>query len=138
MTRFARVSALIDDVLRHLHMLFDAVFGLGYSIGAVRAETRMWLAVKTGPVAIASRMFRTVASVWRLLTLFFLSPMAGRFSPVALVLRILGLVPDDADSTVNLWANTDQELSAEDEELQHSVLADDEPRHDLNRESSNM
>lgn len=96
MTRFARVSALIDDVLRHLHMLFDAVFGLGYSLGAFHAEARLWLALKTGPVAALVRVVRAVASVWRLLTLFFLSPMAGRYSPVALVLRILGLVPDDA------------------------------------------
>lgn len=95
MARFARVSALVDDVLRHLHMLFDAIFGLGYTLGAVHAEARLWFAVKTGPVAAFTRAIRSVASVWRLLTLFFLSPMAGRFSPVALVLRILGLVPED-------------------------------------------
>lgn len=94
MARFARVSAMIDDVLRHLHMLFDAIFGLGYTLGAVHAETRLWLAVKTGPVAAITRAVRSVSSIWRLLTLFFLSPMAGRYSPIALVLRILGLVPE--------------------------------------------
>lgn len=94
MARFARVSAHIDEVLRHLHMLFDAVFGLGYSLGAMREEARLWLANKTGPVAIVCRILRAFTSVWRILSLFFLSPMAGRYSPVATVLRILGLVPD--------------------------------------------
>lgn len=97
MTRFARVSTLIDDVLRHLHMLFDAVFGLGYSVGAVREEARMWLAVKSGPVALIWRALRTALSVWRVLCIFFMSPMAGRYSPVALVLRILGLVPEEEE-----------------------------------------
>lgn len=98
MTRFARVSAHIDEVLRHLHMLFDAVFGLGYSLGAMREEARMWLANKTGPVAILWRILRAVTSIGRILSIFFLSPMAGRYSPIALVLRVLGLVPNDLNT----------------------------------------
>ncbi|KAI0561038.1 Peroxin 13 [Gracilaria domingensis] len=95
MARFARVSSMIEDILRNLHMLFDALFGLGYSLSAFKHEATMWLAVKTGPVAYVARVLRRAASVWKLLCLFFMSPLAGRFSPVALVLRILGLVPED-------------------------------------------
>lgn len=95
MARFARVSSMIEEVLRHLHMLFDAIFGLGYSIGAFRQEASQWLAIKTGPVGYLARLIRRAANVWRLLCLFFMSPAAGRFSPVALVLRILGLVPEE-------------------------------------------
>lgn len=119
MARFARVSAHIDEVLRHLHMLFDAVFGLGYSLGAMREEARLWLANKTGPVAIVCRLLRAFTSIWRILSLFFLSPMAGRYSPVAIVLRILGLVPDNAnyyhnppeDATLPHAQPEDQQLS---------------------------
>lgn len=106
MSRFARVSSMIEDVLRNLHMLFDAVFGLGYSLGAFRQEARMWLAIKTGPVGFVARVLKRASNVWRLLCLFFMSPMAGRFSPVALVLRILGLVPEEDPlevTLVDLW-----------------------------------
>lgn len=111
MSRFARVSTLVEDVLRHLHMLFDAIFGLGYSIGAFREEARLWLGVKTGPVAYLARLLKRAANVWRLLCVFFMSPMAGRFSPVALVLRILGLVPDEDPLDVSLaemWRSREQ------------------------------
>lgn len=107
MARFARVSSMIEEVLRHLHMLFDAIFGLGYSVGAFRREAAQWLAVKTGPVAYLARLIRRAANLWRLLCLFFMSPAAGRFSPVALVLRILGLVPEDdplEHSLAERWA----------------------------------
>lgn len=121
MARFARVSAHIDEVLRHLHMLFDAVFGLGYSLSAMREEARLWLANKTGPVAVACRLFRAFTSLWRILSLFFLSPMAGRYSPVAVVLRILGLVPDH----INYYHNTpeDPPVPNAPSEPQHSVNA---------------
>lgn len=95
MARFARVSSMIEDVLRNLHMLFDALFGLGYSLNAFRHEAKMWLSAKTGPFAVVAKIMRRASSVWRLLCLFFMSPLAGRFSPIALVLRILGLVPED-------------------------------------------
>ncbi|PXF43397.1 hypothetical protein BWQ96_06892 [Gracilariopsis chorda] len=95
MARFARVSSMIEDILRNLHMLFDALFGLGYSLSAFRHEAKMWLSVKTGPLAVVAKIVRRASNVWRLLCLFFMSPLAGRFSPVALVLRILGLVPED-------------------------------------------
>lgn len=111
MSRFARVSALIEEVLRHLHMLFDALFGLGFSIGAFRQEASLWLAIKTGPVGYLARLVRRASNVWRLLCLFFMSPMAGRFSPVALVLRILGLVPEEDPldaSLTELWRNQEQ------------------------------
>jgi hypothetical protein len=94
MQRFARVSALMEEVLRNLHMLFDGVFGLGYSIGAFHQEASRWLAIKSGPVALLKRIVAHVARLWRLVALFLCSPMAGRFSPVALVLRILGVVPE--------------------------------------------
>lgn len=121
MSRFARVSALIEDVLRNLHMLFDAMFGLGYSIGAFRAETQLWLSIKTGPVAYIARLFSRAMTVWRLLCLFFMSPMAGRFSPVALVLRILGLVPEDDPLEVplaDLLRRTSSNSSDRDEQQQ--------------------
>lgn len=107
MSRFARVSSMIEEVLRHLHMLFDAIFGLGYSLGAFRQEAGQWLGVKTGPVGYLARLLRRAANLWRLLCLFFMSPAAGRFSPVALVLRILGLVPEDDPleaSMAEMWS----------------------------------
>lgn len=106
MARFARVSSMIEEVLRNLHMLFDAIFGLGYSVGAFRQEAGQWLAIKSGPVGYVARLIRRAANVWRLLCLFFMSPAAGRFSPVALVLRILGLVPEEDPldaSLLELW-----------------------------------
>lgn len=118
MARFARVTALVDDVLRHVHMLFDAVFGLAYAVGAARAETAMWLALKQGPVAFLSRVVRAVSSIWRLVALFLLSPMAGRFSPVALVLRILGLVPHDATPITQAQAQQQPLDTAGDEQQQ--------------------
>jgi hypothetical protein len=100
MQRFARVSGLLEEVLRNVHLLFDGVFGLGYSLGAFQDEARMWLAVKSGPVAFALRLLSGMRRLWRLLVLFFCSPMAGRFSPVALVLRIVGVAPDDSSFVV--------------------------------------
>jgi hypothetical protein len=94
MQRFARVSAMMEEMLRNLHMLFDGLFGLGYSIGAFHQEASRWLAVKSGPVALLKRVVAHIARLWRLIALFLCSPMAGRFSPVALVLRILGVVPE--------------------------------------------
>eukprot|EP00737_Agarophyton_chilense_P003609 gb/GEZJ01004277.1/.p1 GENE.gb/GEZJ01004277.1/~~gb/GEZJ01004277.1/.p1 ORF type:complete len:280 (-),score=22.37 gb/GEZJ01004277.1/:285-1124(-) len=102
MARFARISSMIEDILRNLHMLFDALFGLGYSLGAFKHEATMLLAVKTGPVAHIAQLLRRAFSVWRLLCLFFMSPLAGRLSPVALVLRILGLVPEDGPFEIAL------------------------------------
>lgn len=112
MARFARVSSMIEDVLRNLHMLFDAVFGLGYSLGAFQQEARLWMAIKTGPVGVVARVLRRALSIWRLLCLFFVSPLAGRFSPVALVLRILGLVPEEDPlevSLMDLWRQREGE-----------------------------
>lgn len=93
MQRFARVSGLMEEVLRHLHMLFDGIFGLGYSLGAFQEEARMWLAVKSGPTAFLVRMLGKLARLWRLVTIFLCSPFAGEFSPVAFVFRLLGLTP---------------------------------------------
>lgn len=80
-------------------MLFDAVFGLAYSVGALRHELGGWLACKHGPTAAIVRLLRRLGGggVWRVLYLVLLSPVAGRFSPVALVLRILGLVPEEVE-----------------------------------------
>lgn len=131
MTRFARVTALVDDVLRHVHMLFDAVFGLAYAVGAARAETAMWLALKQGPVAFLSRIVRAVSSIWRLVALFLLSPMAGRFSPVALVLRILGLVPPDATLITQQQPQQQQLDSAGDERQQQQQQQPQQQQHQI-------
>lgn len=112
MTRFARVSSMIEDVLRNLHMLFDAIFGLGYSLGAFRQELRLWLAIKEGPVGHIARFIRKASSMWKLLCIFFLSPLAGRFSPIAFVLRVLGLVPEDdllESSLLAMWREREGE-----------------------------
>lgn len=95
MQRFARVSALLEEVLRNLHLLFDGVFGLGYSVGAFHDETQLWLSVKTGPVAFLKRIYLKLARLWRLITLFLCSPFAGEFGPMGLVLRLLGLAPNE-------------------------------------------
>lgn len=108
MQRFARVSGLMEEVLRNLHMLFDGVFGLGYSLGAFHNEARMWLAVKSGPAAFAMRMFAKLTRLWRLLTIFLCSPLAGEFSPVAIVLRILGIAPpeDTGNAHDDSWSSS--------------------------------
>lgn len=93
MQRFARVSGLMEEVLRHLHLLFNGVFGLGYSLGAFHDEARMWLAVKTGPAAFVMRLVAKLTRLWRLITIFLCSPLAGEFSPVSLVLQLLGVAP---------------------------------------------
>lgn len=95
MQRFARVSGLMEEVLRNLHLLFDGVFGLGYSIGAFHDEAKMWLSVKTGPVAFIRRVCAKLARLWRLITLFLCSPFAGEFSPISLVLQLLGFAPTE-------------------------------------------
>lgn len=100
MQRFARVSGLLEETLRNLHLLFDGVFGLGYSLGAFYDEARLWLAVKTGPAAFLVRVAKKLAKLWRLLALFLVSPLAGEFSPVGLVLRMLGIVPAEENPGV--------------------------------------
>lgn len=95
MQRFARVSALLEEVLRNLHLLFDGVFGLGYSIGAFHDEAQLWLSVKTGPAAFLKRIYLKLARLWRLITLFLCSPFAGEFGPMGFVLRLLGIVPSE-------------------------------------------
>eukprot|EP00173_Palmaria_palmata_P005401 Plantae.Rhodophyta-Palmaria_palmata.ctg9528.p1 GENE.Plantae.Rhodophyta-Palmaria_palmata.ctg9528~~Plantae.Rhodophyta-Palmaria_palmata.ctg9528.p1 ORF type:complete len:241 (+),score=23.99 Plantae.Rhodophyta-Palmaria_palmata.ctg9528:77-799(+) len=95
MQRFARVSGLLEEILRNLHLLFDGVFGLGYSVAGFYDEARLWLAVKSGPAAFFVRVARKLAKLWRLLTLFFCSPLAGEFSPVGLLLRLLGIAPSE-------------------------------------------
>lgn len=94
MARFARVSALVEDALRSLHLLFDALFGLGVSASAFSRELAVLLRAKTGPGAFIARCIRRLGRLWRLLTMVFVSPVGGRFSPVAVVLRVLGLVPE--------------------------------------------
>lgn len=110
MQRFARVSSMVEEVLRNLHMLFDAMFGLGCSLGAFRQEARMWLAVKQGPAAFVARLLKRIARLWKLLFMFIMSPVAGRFSPVAVVLRILGLVPED-DINFDAWLQAQEHTS---------------------------
>lgn len=95
MQRFARVSSLLEEVLRNLHLLFDGVFGLGYSIGAFHDEAQLWLSVKSGPAAFLKRIYLKLARLWRLITLFLCSPFAGEFGPMGFVLRLLGIVPSE-------------------------------------------
>lgn len=112
MHRFARVSSLLEEVLRNLHLLFDGVFGLGYSVVAFYDEAKLWLAVKSGPAAMILRIWRRLRGVWRLLILFFCSPLAGKYSPVALALQIMGLVPSDGLSADELLEAQDVSASA--------------------------
>lgn len=110
MQRFARVSGLLEEVLRNLHLLFDGVFGLGYSIGAFHDEAQLWLSVKTGPVAFLKRIYQKLARLWRLITLFLCSPFAGEFGPMSLALRILGIAPSEqalmADAGDEIFSNS--------------------------------
>lgn len=94
MARFARVSALVEDALRSLHLLFDALFGLGVSASAFSRELAVLLQAKTGPGAFIARCIRRLGRLWRLLMMVFVSPIGGRYSPVAVALRVLGLVPE--------------------------------------------
>jgi hypothetical protein len=103
MQRFARVSGLMEEVLHNLHVLFDGVFGLGYSIGAFHDEARLWLSVKTGPAGILRRIYLKCRRLWRLITLFLCSPFAGEFSPLSLVLRLLGVAPAESLPDVDLF-----------------------------------
>lgn len=95
MQRFARISSILEEVLRNFHMLLDGIFGLGYNLSMFSEEVKAWLTLKVGPGAVIARLLRRAAHYWRQICAFFCSPLAGRFSPVALVLQILGLAPLD-------------------------------------------
>lgn len=90
MARFARVSAAVDDALRSLHMLFDALFGLGVAAGALFGELRVLLRAKSGPAAFVGRMLRRVLRIWRMLMVAVASPL---HSPFGVVLGALGVAP---------------------------------------------
>lgn len=80
MARFARVSAVVDDALRSLHLLFDALFGLGMAIRALAKELRTMGKTVTPATYLAKQLRRIV----RVLV------AAGRLSPLGILLRLLG------------------------------------------------
>lgn len=88
MARFARVSAAVDDALRSLHLLFDALFGLGVAAKALAAETSVMVRAKSGPVAFVVRLLRRLARLWRLLVLAIISPVDA---PLGVILRAIGI-----------------------------------------------
>ena len=88
MARFARVSAAVDDALRSLHLLFDALFGLGLAARSLASETSVLVRAKSGPVAFVVRLLKRIARLWRLLVLAVISPVDA---PFGVMLRAIGV-----------------------------------------------
>uniref|UniRef100_A0A7S0ZFF9 Peroxin-13 n=1 Tax=Timspurckia oligopyrenoides TaxID=708627 RepID=A0A7S0ZFF9_9RHOD len=102
MHSFARVSGLLEEVLRNFHMIFESVFGLFYSLSNFKQELQNVFGIsidKLSVVPLVKRAFRRLLHLWRIISLVLLSPLAGRFSPVAIVLRLLGVAPESANTT---------------------------------------
>ena len=99
LSRFARVSSMVEDVLRSLHMLFDAVFALAYAIGAVRQEATAWLAL-TKRTSIRGRLKALLVRLCNVLNAVFVSPFAAERSPIVYLLRLLRIIPP---SMMDAW-----------------------------------
>eukprot|EP00184_Porphyridium_aerugineum_P000774 CAMPEP_0184697064 /NCGR_PEP_ID=MMETSP0313-20130426/4163_1 /TAXON_ID=2792 /ORGANISM="Porphyridium aerugineum, Strain SAG 1380-2" /LENGTH=290 /DNA_ID=CAMNT_0027155825 /DNA_START=295 /DNA_END=1167 /DNA_ORIENTATION=- len=111
MHSFARVSGLLEELLRNFHMIFESVFGLFYCLGHFKEEVKnafgfefSWDKISIGP--IIKRVLRRVFQLWRLFTLFILSPLAGKYSPVQILLRMLGLTPNSESSSSGTHATS--------------------------------
>uniref|UniRef100_A0A7S1XHJ0 Peroxin-13 n=1 Tax=Compsopogon caeruleus TaxID=31354 RepID=A0A7S1XHJ0_9RHOD len=118
MYAIARVSGLMEEVLRNFHMIFESVYGLLHSFGVFQQEIVAVMGPeKVQPAGFFRRVLKKVLSFWRVFVLFIMSPLAGRFSPVSVALRILGLAPQQPPAVEVVELNEEefpeQELEGE-------------------------
>ncbi|KAK4532030.1 hypothetical protein CCYA_CCYA10G2887 [Cyanidiococcus yangmingshanensis] len=92
MHAIARVTGILEENMRNIHILFDSVFGLVYNLTFLRDELRGVLQ-NFRPKFWFTQWLRRLLGVWRLLLLLALTPFSLRLPPVAALLRLLGLVP---------------------------------------------
>ena len=122
----ARFTGILEENMRNVHIIFDSVFGLVYNLGFLREELR---SVFTGvqPKSWLMQLLRKILGVWRVALLVALSPLIGRFSPVAWLLKALGLAPSpvaeangeagpSADQALEDGEDDDDEIHVRDEE----------------------
>lgn len=137
MARFARVSAAVDDALRSLHLLFDALFGIGMAFGSLAGEMRVLIRLKSGPAAFLGRMLRRIARIWRFLMVAVMSPID---TPLALLLRILGLAaPPDTVPRVSIESfDSNNNISNMEEQLTAAHNADNATAFDAAFDASHL
>ncbi|GJQ08527.1 hypothetical protein GpartN1_g318.t1 [Galdieria partita] len=92
---FARFSGLMEETMRNLHFVFDSIFSLVQILGLLKQEIFRFVAPKSSLFQPLIRTVEKMLRFWKLFLLFLMSPLAGRYSPVSLVLKILGLVPEE-------------------------------------------
>ncbi|EME31226.1 hypothetical protein Gasu2_19850 [Galdieria sulphuraria] len=93
---FARFSGLMEETMRNLHLVFDSIFGLVQILGLLKQEMFRFVAPKSSVFQPVIRVAEKLLRFWKLFLLFLMSPLAGKYSPVSLVLKILGLVPEES------------------------------------------
>uniref|UniRef100_A0A7S0BPW2 Peroxin-13 n=1 Tax=Rhodosorus marinus TaxID=101924 RepID=A0A7S0BPW2_9RHOD len=91
----ARVSGLLEELMRNFTMIFESIFGLFYSVAAFKEEMGASLPqFEKGFVRrMLMRVLRKLYMLFKFVLLFAASPITHRFSPVRGILRILGLLP---------------------------------------------
>mmetsp|Transcript_11497 Transcript_11497/g.47824 ORF Transcript_11497/g.47824 Transcript_11497/m.47824 type:complete len:299 (-) Transcript_11497:170-1066(-) len=91
----ARVSGLLEELMRNFTMIFESIFGLFYSIAAFKEEMGASLPqFEKGFVRrMVMRILRKLYMLFKFFLLFAAAPITHRFSPVRGVLRIFGLLP---------------------------------------------
>jgi hypothetical protein len=115
MHAIARVTGILEENMRTIHILFDSVFGLVYNLTFLREELRGALQ-HFRPKSWFTEWLQRILGLWRLLLLLALTPFSLRLPPVAAVLRFLGLVPREQqpienDSDTDSFSDTDSEES---------------------------
>ncbi|KAJ8900770.1 hypothetical protein NDN08_000071 [Rhodosorus marinus] len=91
----ARVSGLLEELMRNFTMIFESIFGLFYSIAAFKEEMGASLPqFEKGFVRrMLMKVLRKLYMLFKFFLLFAASPITHRFSPVRGILRIFGLLP---------------------------------------------
>eukprot|EP00188_Purpureofilum_apyrenoidigerum_P004522 Plantae.Rhodophyta-Purpureofilum_apyrenoidigerum.ctg51668.p1 GENE.Plantae.Rhodophyta-Purpureofilum_apyrenoidigerum.ctg51668~~Plantae.Rhodophyta-Purpureofilum_apyrenoidigerum.ctg51668.p1 ORF type:complete len:186 (-),score=24.63 Plantae.Rhodophyta-Purpureofilum_apyrenoidigerum.ctg51668:118-675(-) len=115
MQTIARVSGLMEELMRNFHMIFESVFGLIYSVGAFREEMGMFAPSFKGGFfrRLLGRAIRKLLMLWRFVFLLAIAPFTHRFSPVKLILRICGLAPPQIESAEQASFSTDEAAEAQ-------------------------
>eukprot|EP00871_Galdieria_phlegrea_P002787 jgi/Galph1/3509/GphlegSOOS_G2172.1 len=125
---FARFSGMMEEIMRNLHLVFDSIFGLVQILGVLKQEIFRFVAPKSSLFQPVLRVIEKLMRFWKLFLLFIMSPLAGRFSPVTLALKVLGLAPEDA-------MNKQHALSVQNMENVRENASRVEPIRDDNRTS---
>lgn len=104
----ARVTGILEENMRNVHIIFDSVFGLVYNLGFLRDETRALLR-GLQPKSWLMRMVQNLVGLWRLALLIALTPLAGRWAPIPWLLRMLRLVPANHEPVSDSDSDTEED-----------------------------